>query len=34
LVFFYMDCWDSLLQCISISCSRSLTNVCLCLKKK
>lgn len=25
LVFFYMDCWASSLQCISISCSRSLT---------
>ncbi len=34
LVFFYMDCWASSLQCISISCSRSLTNVWLCLKKK
>jgi hypothetical protein len=34
LVFFYMDCWASSLQCVSISCSRSLTNVSLRVKKK
>jgi hypothetical protein len=32
--FCYMDCWASSLQCISISCSRSLTNVWLRSKKK